>query len=195
LIQLQYFQSHAKTLLLQKWQEAIVVASVALIAIIFHELGHYLVAKRYFKPKFGFTFLFIFPAVYVDTHQAWCLPKNIRILINSAGLLADFLVNALAIILAVNFGWEYYVTPFLLTQYTRLSLVLNPLFPTDGYWILADFTKTVNLGKVGFQNLRRLKLNWYSLYGLLSFLLMLISTIGLFWFLCNLLQNLLRRFI
>ncbi len=198
LIQIEYFRTFARTFLLKSWQEGVLIAAVAIGVIFFHELGHYLVAQRYFrhKPKFGFTFTFIFPCIYVDTNEAWRLPQNKRILINSAGLLGDFLVNTVAIILVVNYPHlEYFVTPLLLTQYTRLSLITNPLFPTDGYWILSDLTKTVNLGKVGLENLKKLKLNLYSLYGLLSLLLMVLSTVGLIWFLFNLLHNFLGKFI
>lgn len=198
LFQIEYFRHYARTFFLNGAREGFFVAAIAIGVIFFHELGHYLTAKKYFKnkPKFGFTLLFIFPAIYVDTHEAWSLSRNRRLLINSAGLLGDFLVNTAAIILAVNYRQlEYFVTPFLLTQYTRLSLIINPLFPTDGYWILSDLTRTVNLAKRGLQNLKKLKFNFYSLYGLLSLVLMLISTVGLIWFLFNLLQNFIRKFI
>ncbi len=198
LIQIEYFRFYARTFLLNRWQDGLLIAAIAIGVIFFHELGHYVVARRYFKfkPKCGFTFSFIFPAIYVDTNEAWCLPRNKRVLINSAGLLGDFLVNAVAVVLAVNYRHlEYFITPFLLTQYTRLSLILNPLFPTDGYWILSDLTRTVNLGKVGLQNLKKLRLNPYSLYGLLSLLLMIVSLVGLIWFLFNLGHSLLARLI
>ena len=194
LIQLLYFRRIASTFAVKSWREGSLIMVIAVGAIFFHELGHFLAARRYFKPKFGFTFLFILPAIYVDTQQAWRLPRNIRLLINSAGLLSDFLVNIIAIILAIIFPYlEYYITPFLLTQYWRLSLILNPLFPTDGYWILSDLTKQVNLRKLALQNLKSLKFNLYSLYGLLSFLFMVVASLGLFWLLFNLLHTLLKR--
>jgi hypothetical protein len=198
IVQIEYFQRFAHTYLVDKWQEGLYVAAVAIAVIVFHELGHYFFGRRYMsiKPKIGFTFVFIFPAVYVDTQQAWRLPRNQRLLINSAGVFADLLVNTIAIALVVNVPrMEYFVTPFLLTQYTRISSILNPLFPTDGYWMLSDLTKTVNLGKVGFAHLRKLKFSLYSLYGALSFVLMCISTIGLLWFLYNLLKSFLPRVI
>ncbi|HTY44565.1 MAG TPA: hypothetical protein VMD52_01040 [Patescibacteria group bacterium] len=197
IIQVEYFKRYAHTYLVDRWQEGLYVAAAAVAVIIFHELGHYFWGRKYMsiKPKIGFTFVFIFPAVYVDTQQAWRLPRNMRLLINSAGVFADLIVNTIAITLVVNIPrMEYFVTPFLLTQYTRISSVLNPLFPTDGYWILSDLTRTVNLGKVGFEHLRKLKLNLYSLYGGLSLALMLVSTAGLLWFLYNLFRGWLRPF-
>ncbi len=191
IIQADYFSLHARTFLLKYWYEGIFIGAIAVFAVFFHEIGHYFIAKKYFKPKFGFTFLFIFPAVYVDTHSAWTLPRNIRLLINASGCIADMIVNTAAIALVIgNPRLEYFVTPFLLMQYTRWSIVLNPLFSGDGYWLLADFFGVVNLTKKGFQNLIRLKLNLYSLFGLMSVLMMISSIMGIIWFIFNTLWKL-----
>ncbi len=197
-IQVDYFSNYAKTFLLDRWYESLVVGLVAVAAVFFHEAGHYLVAKKYFgfKPKYGFTFLFIFPAVYVDTHVAWTLPRNKRLLINASGVLADMLVNTMLIIfVAVNRKYEYFVTPLLIMQYTRLTIVLNPLFSGDGYWLLSDFVKAVNLRKTSIQNLIRLRLNLYSLFGLLSAIIMFSSSLGFAWYLYNLLRNVFVQFV
>jgi len=194
LIQLEYFRYFAHTFSLNSWQDSIIIIVAGISAIFFHELGHYLVARKYFKPKFGFCFLFIFPAVYVDTQKAWTLPRNIRILINSAGIFADFVINVLVVTLVVNFPrWERLVTPFLITQYTRLSLVVNPLFTTDGYWILSDLTKTVNLRKVAIENLKRLKFNLFSFYGILSIWMMVVSILGVIWLIFNIFKRAILR--
>jgi hypothetical protein len=198
IIQIDYFQTYAHTYLLMHLHEGIILALIAIGCVFFHELGHYLLARKYFrsKPKFGFTLQFIFPAVYVQTQQLWCFPKNIRLLINSVGVFSDFLVNTIAIILAIIFPQlEYYITPFLITQYTRISMVLNPLFPTDGYWILSDLTGSINLRNTSIENLKNLKLNWYSIYGLISLLFMLMSLVGFLWFLYNILHTLIFKII
>ncbi|HDL10036.1 MAG TPA: hypothetical protein ENG39_02120, partial [Candidatus Omnitrophica bacterium] len=191
-VQIEYFRNVAHTYFLRYWYEGAIVGFISLGAVFFHELGHYVVAKKFFRnrPKLGFGFLFIFPAIYVNTQEAWTLPKNKRILINIAGVLADMMVNTVAIILAVNFShMEYYITPFLITQYTRISFVLNPLFPTDGYWLLSDFTGVVNLSKRGLENLFKLKFNWYSVYGLTSLIMTTLSLLGLIWFFFNVIQK------
>lgn len=188
LINLYYFSLYAKTFLLKNWYDGLIVSVFALLAIFFHELGHYIVASKYFKPKYGFTFLFIFPAIYVDTQLAWCLPKNTRILINASGCIADMIINTLVIMIVVILNThviEYFVTPFLITQYTRLSAVLNPIFTGDGYWLLSDLIGVVNLNKKGIQNLIKLKLNLYSLFGFISLLMTAFSIIGLLWFVFN----------
>lgn len=185
-IQAGYFKYMAHTYLMEKWQEGVAVLIIAIIATLGHELGHYVVSKKYFKPKMGFTFmLFVFPAFYVDTHESWKLPRGIRILINLSGSLVDLAVNT-AVMCAVLFfpKLEYYATPFIITQFSRWALVLNPLFPTDFYWILCDVTKTVNLSQKAKENLFKLKPNLLSLYALLSyaFLALAFYWLGLFLF-------------
>jgi len=180
LIQICYFKYIARTYLMAKWQEGIVVLIIAIIATFGHELGHYIVSKRYFKPKFGFTFLLVFPAFYVNTQESWKLPKGIRILINLSGSLFDLLINTLVICLVIFFPkLEYYSTPFLITQFSRWALVLNPLFPTDFYWILCDVTKIVNLSQKARENLWKLKPNFLSAYALLSYMFLILSV---YWF-------------
>jgi hypothetical protein len=172
--------------------DALLVGLIALAVVFFHELGHYLASRPHFKPRFGFTFLSIFPAIYVDTQLAWCLPRNTRILINGAGLLGDLLVNTVAIALVVLYPpLEYFVTPFLLVQFTRLTVVFNPLFSGDGYWLLSDATNAVNLNQQGLENLLHLRLNLYSLFGLLSLAMAVFSAAGFIWYLFNLVWKLL----
>ncbi|MFH1415338.1 MAG: hypothetical protein ABIH89_04575 [Elusimicrobiota bacterium] len=198
IIQVDYFRYHAKTLLLDNWYDGALVGAVALAVIFFHELGHYLTAKKYLgiKPKYGFTFLFVFPAVYVDTHLAWTLPRNMRILINASGCIADLMVNTVLVVLAMSYpALEYFVTPLLITQYTRWSVVLNPLYKGDGYWLLADSLGVVNLMKKGWNNLFRLKLNLYSLFGLMALVMMSFSMMGLSWLLFNIFKGFILKFI
>lgn len=187
-IQVEYFQSLARTLYLRYWYEGVFIGICSIAPIILHELGHYLAAKPYFPPRLGFTFLWFFPAVYLDTQGAWCLPRNIRLLINSAGLMSDLVFNSLLVGLVLwKPAFEYFVTPFLVLQYTRWMIILNPLMNGDGYWLLADFTKTVNLRQRGRESLVKRKFHWLSIYGFLSLLLSLISCLGFFWFIINLL--------
>lgn len=180
LIQIWYFKNIARTYLMEKWQEGVIVLMIAVIFTMGHEFGHYIVSKKYFKPKFGFTFLFIFPAFYVNTQEAWKLPKGIRILINLAGSLLDLLINTFVICLVIFLPrLEYYATPFIMTQFCRWALVLNPLFPTDFYWILCDVTKIVNLSQKAKENLWKLRPNFLSLYALLAYICIILS---LYWF-------------
>lgn len=186
-IQIEYFQNIAHTFRLRHWHEALLIGIFSILPIIFHELGHYFSAKPYFPPRMGFTFLLFFPALYIDTHASWCLPRNIRLLINSAGLLMDLVFNTFLIILVLNYpAMEYYVTPLLILQYTRWSIIMNPLVKGDGYWLISDFSRTINMFKKGRQYLRKRRFHWLSAYGLLSVIFSIFSVLGLIWFALNL---------
>lgn len=196
LINAEYFQNYAKTYILRHWIEGIIVALFSMIFVFFHEFGHYIVCRKYFKPKVGFSLFLIFPAVYVNTQESWRLPKHIRLLINSSGVLADMLVNSVVVLFVIkNMQYEYYITPFLLTQFTRMSLTLNPLFKGDGYWIMSDLAGVINLKEKAFQSLREFKLDLLSLYAVITGILSILSGIGFIWFLFNIFKGLINRLI
>lgn len=190
IIQVYYFHFFARTYWLRNWRDGSVIIILTVMAAFIHELGHLFFAKPYFHPKLKFTFFLILPILYRDTQEAWALPRNIRLLINLGGLIFDLLLNTLAILLVLFYRpLEYYITPFLLVQYTRLLFVLNPLIPTDGYWLLSDLTRRVNLRKASFWNLKQLRVNIYFFYALFSLLFLVFILRKLFWFFFNLLRN------
>ena len=73
-----YFSNIARTALMERTVEGIAVAGAAVAAIFFHEFGHYLFCLWYthVRPAMRFTFMKVFPVVYVDTNLAWKLPKQ-----------------------------------------------------------------------------------------------------------------------
>ncbi len=188
-LQIEYFQNIAGTFRLHRWYETLLIGLFSIFPIILHELGHYLSSKPYFPPRLGFTFLWFFPAVYIDTHASWCLPRNIRLLINSSGLLMDLCFNTLMVVLVLYYpAWEYYVTPLLIIQYTRWSIIMNPLVNGDGYWLLSDFSRTVNMRQKAREYFRKKRFHWLSAYGLLSVIFSIFSVMGLVWFGLNLVR-------
>ncbi|MEW6381290.1 MAG: hypothetical protein AB1611_17030 [bacterium] len=194
-VQVEYFRTLASTATLNHRYEGLLIGLISIVPIILHEMGHYLAARPYFAPRLGFTRLLFFPAVYMDTHPAWCLPPNIRLLINSAGMLADLVFNTLLVVLVL---WhpplEYYVTPLLLLQYTRWTIILNPMVNGDGYWLLSDLTRNVNLRQRGREYLRKGRFHWLSLYGLFSLIFSLLSIVGLVWFAANIFGRIILPF-
>jgi hypothetical protein len=186
-IQIEYFHNIAGTFKLNHWYETLLIGLFSIFPIILHELGHYFSSKPYFPPRLGFTFLWFFPAVYIDTHASWCLPRNIRLLINSSGLLMDLGFNTLLVLLVLyNPSMEYFVTPLLILQYTRWSIIMNPLVNGDGYWLLSDFSRTVNLRQKAREYFRKRRFHWLSAYGFLSVVFAIFSILGLIWFALNL---------
>jgi len=196
--QLFYFTYMAKTVLMNKTIEGIVVGAIAIAAILFHELGHYLVSWKYtkVKPKMKFAILKIFPVIYVDTNLAWRLPKNERLLVSLSGVFFDLIINTIMVILVLGkSSLEYFVTPFLLTQYIRISILMNPVFKGDGYWILSDLVGVVNMERKGIEELKRGKINFFSLYGVISLIFSILAAFGLIWFMYNLARPLIVNFV
>lgn len=190
LLHADYLARYAHTTLLANWTDGALVLLAGLAAAFLHELGHYAAARPYFRPTFGFTWLGWFPAVYADTQEAWTLPRGLRLRISSAGVLVDLWVNALVILLAVaNPSLEYFVTPFLLAQFARWSLTLNPFFDGDGYWLLCDALRIPNLRTYARQRLAEGRRDVFSAYALVSLVLGGLSLLGLLLLLWNVVGN------
>ncbi|MDD5217593.1 MAG: hypothetical protein PHN49_02625 [Candidatus Omnitrophica bacterium] len=196
--QLVYFTYTAKTILMNRLSEGVLIALIATLAIFAHEFGHYIFCLKYghVRPRMKFAFARIFPIVYVDTDVAWRLTKQRRMMINLGGVFFDLMVNTLAVILAVlHPSLEYYVTPFLLTQYSRISVLFNPLLKGDGYWVLSDLLGIVNMEKQGVDALKQGKLNLFSVYGIVTVIFSLLGFVGMFWFFYNLARPPVERFV
>ncbi len=186
--QVDYFSSVARTYVMASPIDGIAVALLALAAVFVHEGGHFVAARRFFRPRFGLTWLSVFPAVFVDTQEAWRLGAGARVQINAAGCFFDLLLNTAVVVAVMNaelLGWkspaafEYYATPFLLTQYTRWAITLNPFFNGDGYWLLADLSGIVNLRRTASSHLARFQPSLLSGYAIISMVLGVASAFGL----------------
>ena len=127
---------------------ASVLVVILLIASAFaHELGHAAACARFgVQPgHIGFGLYAVFPVLYVDVSRAWRLSAKQRAAVDVGGiymqcilvtLLSPFLLNAVTrphvvIIITCNFYWMLYN--------------LNPVFKTDGYWLIADLAGVPNL--------------------------------------------------
>lgn len=124
---------------------------------IIHELAHAFTAKYYGckVSTMGVAFLVLFPVFYTDTTDSWRLTnRKQRVMIASAGIIAELLLSGLALFL-----WA--VTPdgsfrSLLAYIPSVSLVTtilvnaNPLLRFDGYHILSDLLSTDNLQNRSF---------------------------------------------
>ena len=193
-IQIEYFRNIAHTFIMNSFVDSIIVAIAAIAVVFFHELGHYLACIKYFKPRFGFMFVSIFPTIYVNTNLSWTLSKSIRIFINLSGAFADLIVNTVLIFVVVLFPkFEYFVTPLLMLQYSRLLIVLNPLLPGDGYWILSDSLNKVNLKQKSLRELLSFRFNFMSFFGFVSFIMMIVPMIFFGIYVFNLIYSLIQK--
>lgn len=116
-----------------------------------HEIGHGLVLQRFGGrcTEAGILLLVFAPCLYVDVSDAWTLPRRQRILVSAAGVLIEWVMAQLALIL-----WAL-TQPGVLHDLARTVVVLgtintlvlngNPLMRYDGYYILSDLVRIPNL--------------------------------------------------
>ncbi len=117
-----------------------------------HELGHALMATRYGVrvPSMGVALMVLAPFLYSDVSDAWRLKsRRQRLAIDSAGMLAELMLAAVALTLWVFLpdGMARSIAFITATTSLAMSLVLNmnPFMRFDGYHILADATGIPNL--------------------------------------------------
>jgi putative peptide zinc metalloprotease protein len=128
------------------------LAAIAGVKVL-HELGHALACRHFgARPQeLGLLLLAGAPALYCDVSDAWRLPnKWHRMAVSAAGMFVELAIASIAVLV-----W-YYAAPGMLSAIC-LSLIVvcsvgtlavnaNPLLRYDGYYILADWLETPNLG-------------------------------------------------
>jgi len=153
---------------------------------VIHETAHGVVCK-YFGgrvPDAGLYFMFFMPLTYIDATASWRFPsKWVRILVTSAGILAELIVAAIAGLVWANTPMGFVNTiasnVVISASVTTLLFNANPLMRFDGYFILADLSGRPNLytlaSRAAFSLLGRVFLGipatgkfplWITLYGL-----------------------------
>jgi putative peptide zinc metalloprotease protein len=110
-----------------------------------HEMCHGLVCKRYGGKvhTFGLMFLVTTPLPYVDTTASWAFPnKWHRMLVSSAGMIADLFMAALGALVWAATGPglvnSLAFNVMLIGSVSSLIFNGNPLLRFDAYYVLAD---------------------------------------------------------
>jgi putative peptide zinc metalloprotease protein len=153
---------------------------------IIHELGHALACRSFGASAgtIGFGFYSIFPVFYIDLSDTWNLPARQRIRINLGGILADYFLALICLII-------YFLTDnesFLIAEtliFFKTFFNLNFLLRTDGYWVLSDILRLPNLADNSRLYVMNLisqkakrpnhKAEWFlAIYGALSSLFLII---------------------
>lgn len=133
--------------------EGILVYAIAISCVkIVHEFSHAFTAKNFglYIPTMGVALIVLWPVLYTDVTEGWKLKKRShRILISSAGVMAELIIAGLSTI-----GW-YFSSPGLMqsvffvissiTWVSTLVINLNPAIRFDGYYILSDLWGIDNL--------------------------------------------------
>ncbi|MCC5623452.1 hypothetical protein [Nostoc sp. CHAB 5715] len=119
-----------------------------LVSLLIHELGHASACVRYGAKagEIGGTIYLIFPAFYSDVSAAWELLRWQRVIVDLGGIFFQLVVAALYVIVYKLSGWEPFKVALILIASSCLFM-LNPVFKSDGYWVIADAMGVTNLGQ------------------------------------------------
>jgi len=178
---------------------ALALFLVFLLLKVIHETGHGIVCRRLggHVPEIGLFFFFFAPLTYVDATSSWRFPsKWQRMLVSGAGMLAEWMVAAVAALV-----WANRETGFLhtlsanivwLAAIVTLLFNANPLMRFDGYFLLTDWLEIPNLYQkatgAGARWLDRWCLGivhpergewWLTLYGLACLVWRVVLLIGI----------------
>jgi hypothetical protein len=119
----------------------LLLITLNVLAVFFHELGHSSACTRYSCPHgdIGLGLFLIYPVFFADVSAAWSLPRNQRVAVDAGGMYFHLIVSTICY--AVWLVTHSFVA-LLLMYGIVLAVVfnLNPFFRFDGYWMLADLT-------------------------------------------------------
>ncbi|MCX7200402.1 MAG: efflux RND transporter periplasmic adaptor subunit [Proteobacteria bacterium] len=119
-----------------------------------HELGHAVAIKAGGGEvhEMGVMLLVLVPIPYVDASAATAFrDKRSRMLVGAAGMLVELFLASLAVFVWINlepgFTRAVIYNIILIAGITTILFNANPLLRFDGYYILADWIESPNLGQ------------------------------------------------
>ncbi len=119
-----------------------------------HELGHAYVVKKWGGEvhEIGLMFLVFMPVPYVDASDSMRFPsKWQRALVGAAGILVEFFLAALAMIVWINaedgLVRAFAYNTMLIGGISTLLFNGNPLLKFDGYYVMSDIIEIPNLAQ------------------------------------------------
>jgi len=134
---------------------------VGFVIKLIHETGHAFAVRRHHGEvhAMGVMFMMLAPLPYTDATASWSFrAKSRRILVASAGMLFEFFVAAIAVMVWANVGggmWHSVAyNAFFIASVTTVLFNINPLMKFDGYYILADLLDMPNLQQHATQHLQ-----------------------------------------
>jgi putative peptide zinc metalloprotease protein len=132
---------------------------ISSIAVLFHEIGHFISAAQYGIPITTAqlsTFTFVSFACYVRLPGIYFLPPRQRCIIWISGVFVNLFFAACAILLFQNILGEQFHLFLSMLIICNISIAIYALIPfyiSDGYFIVATLLKTPNLRKDVFANI------------------------------------------
>ncbi len=137
-----------------------ILATVGMMSLskVVHEMGHAFAASHFGcrVPTMGVALMLGMPVLWTDVTDAWRLPKRQdRLIIDSAGMLAELTLAALATIFwTVLPDGAFRSGMYLLASSAwliTLGINLNPFMRFDGYYIMSDILDMPNLQDRSFK--------------------------------------------
>ena len=134
-----------------------------MIVKLLHEFGHSAVVKKYGGEvhTVGIMFMLLAPLPYMDASASWSFRKKWhRVFVGAGGMLFEFFIAAVALILWANLGGgilkalAYNV--FIICSVSTVLFNINPLMRFDGYYILTDLLDMPNLQQRSVSHLKYL---------------------------------------
>ena len=109
----------------------------------------------------GVMFMLLVPLPYVDATASWSFrKKSRRILVGAAGMLTEFLIASIALILWANLGGgilkNLAYNVIIMASVSTVLFNINPLMRFDGYYMLTDLLDMPNLQQRSVQHLKYL---------------------------------------
>lgn len=128
-----------------------------------HEFGHASVVKRYGGEvhTLGVMFMLLVPLPYVDATACWSFrDKSKRMLVGAAGMLTEFFIASIALIIWANLGGgilkNLAYNVIIMASVSTVLFNINPLMRFDGYYMLTDLLDMPNLQQRSVQHLKYL---------------------------------------
>ena len=126
-----------------------------------HEFGHAYFCRRFGGEvhTMGLMLMIFTPVPYMDATSAWGFRECWkRVLVGSAGMIAELFVAAIAMFIWANTGQgllhNLAYNIMIVASVSTLLVNLNPLLRFDGYYILSDLTGIPNLAQRAMMQLR-----------------------------------------
>ena len=144
------------------WAGLVKYFAVICLVKVIHEAAHSL-AAIHFNCRvrgIGIGFMLFYPRLYTDTTDSYRLSRRRRLLIDSAGMIAEVLLGGIAALLWVLLlPGAARSTMFYLFAVSTVSTLLingNALIRYDGYYILCDLLRVDNLMQRSSEQLKAL---------------------------------------
>ena len=133
------------------------------IVKLLHEFGHSAVVKKYGGEvhTVGVMFMLLAPLPYMDASASWSFRKKWhRVFVGAGGMLFEFFIAAVALILWANLGGGILKAlannVFIICSVSTVLFNINPLMRFDGYYILTDLLDMPNLQQRSVSHLKYL---------------------------------------